>query len=64
MNTFAEEPLPILLTYRQAVKVSGLGRGTLRKLVEDGRITRRKIGRSVWLESASIVKAIEGLPKG
>lgn len=42
------------VTYRQAEEISGLSRTTLRKLVGDGEIKIRRVGRAVRINRASL----------
>ena len=42
------------VTYRQAEEIAGLSRTTLRKLVEEGAIKVRRVGRAVRINRASL----------
>jgi excisionase family DNA binding protein len=42
------------VTYRQAEEITGLSRTTLRKLVDDGEIQIRRVGRAVRINRASL----------
>lgn len=42
------------VTYRQAEEITGLSRTTLRKLVNEGEITMRRIGRAVRINRESL----------
>ena len=42
------------VTYRQAEEIAGLSRTTLRKLVDEGTIRVRRVGRAVRLNRASL----------
>lgn len=42
------------VTYKQAEEISGLSRTTLRKLVDEGEIKIRRVGRAVRINRASL----------
>lgn len=42
------------VTYKQAEEISGLSRTTLRKLVDEGEIKVRRVGRAVRINRASL----------
>jgi excisionase family DNA binding protein len=42
------------VTYRQAEEIAGLSRTTLRKLVDEGVIKVRRVGRAVRINRASL----------
>ena len=42
------------VTFRQAEEIAGLSRTTLRKLVDEGAIKVRRVGRAVRLNRASL----------
>jgi excisionase family DNA binding protein len=42
------------VTYRQAEEITGLSRTTLRKLVDEGDITIRRVGRAVRINRATL----------
>jgi len=42
------------VTYRQAEEIAGLSRTTLRKLVDDGALRVRRVGRAVRINRASL----------
>jgi excisionase family DNA binding protein len=42
------------VTYRQAEEVAGLSRTTLRKLVDEGEIQIKRVGRAVRINRASL----------
>ena len=42
------------VTYRQAEEITGLSRTTLRKLVDEGEITIRRVGRAVRINRATL----------
>ncbi len=42
------------VTYKQAEEISGLSRTTLRKLVDDGQIRIKRVGRAVRINRASL----------
>ena len=42
------------VTYRQAEEIAGLSRTTLRKLVDEGAIKVRRVGRAVRINRASL----------
>lgn len=48
------------VTYRQAEEIAGLSRTTLRKLVDEGEITIRRVGRAVRLNRASLDAYMNG----
>ncbi len=48
------------VTYRQAEEIAGLSRTTLRKLVDEGEITIRRVGRAVRLNRASLDTYMNG----
>lgn len=51
------------VTYRQAEEIAGLSRTTLRKLVEQGEIQIRRVGRAVRLNRASLDAYMNGEPR-
>jgi hypothetical protein len=51
------------LVHMAKARVFGLPRSTLYRLAAQGRITIRKVGRSSYVETASIVRLISELPK-
>jgi hypothetical protein len=55
--------LPVLLTVRQAVAVSGLSRTYVYERLSDGSLEGRKIGRSTMVLTASLLSLIERLPR-
>jgi len=58
MNTTTQldqvERLPLWLTYREAQRLSGLGRTTLWILVRSGEVKAAKIGRAVRISRQSL----------
>ena len=48
------------VTYRQAEELAGLSRTTLRKLVDDGEIQIRRVGRAVRINMASLDAYMHG----
>jgi excisionase family DNA binding protein len=42
------------VTYRQAEEITGLSRTTLRKLVDEGKIAIRRVGRAVRINRATL----------
>ena len=48
------------VTYRQAEEIAGLSRTTLRKLVDDGEIQIKRVGRAVRLNRASLDAYMNG----
>ena len=42
------------LTYRQAEEIAGLSRTTLRKLVDEGELKVKRVGRAVRINRASL----------
>lgn len=48
------------VTYKQAEEIAGLSRTTLRKLVDDGEIQIRRVGRAVRLNRASLDAYMNG----
>ena len=42
------------VTYRQAEEITGLSRTTLRKLVDEGEIQIRRVGRAVRINRATL----------
>jgi len=48
------------VTYRQAEEIAGLSRTTLRKLVDDGEIQIRRVGRAVRINRASLDAYMNG----
>lgn len=48
------------VTYRQAEEIAGLSRTTLRKLVGEGEIRIRRVGRAVRINRASLVAYMRG----
>jgi excisionase family DNA binding protein len=61
MDASEQERRPMLeqvtrewVTYRQAEEITGLSRTTLRKLVDEGEITVRRVGRAVRINRATL----------
>jgi len=52
------------VTYRQAEEIAGLSRTTLRKLVGDGEIRIRKVGRAVRINRESLDAYMRGDTEG
>jgi excisionase family DNA binding protein len=48
------------VTYRQAEEIAGLSRTTLRKLVDEGEIQVRRVGRAVRINRASLDAYMNG----
>ncbi len=48
------------VTYRQAEEIAGLSRTTLRKLVDEGAIKVRRVGRAVRINRASLDAYMNG----
>ncbi len=48
------------VTYRQAEEIAGLSRSTLRKLVDDGEIQIRRVGRAVRINRESLDAFMNG----
>ena len=48
------------VTYRQAEKIAGLSRTTLRRLVDEGAIKVRRVGRAVRINRASLDDFMNG----
>ncbi len=48
------------VTYRQAEEISGLSRTTLRKLVDEGEIRIKRVGRAVRINRASLDAYMNG----
>ncbi len=48
------------VTYKQAEDISGLSRTTLRKLVDEGLIKIRRVGRAVRINRASLDAYMNG----
>ncbi len=48
------------VTYRQAEEIAGLSRTTLRKLVDDGEIQIRRVGRAVRINRESLDAFMNG----
>jgi excisionase family DNA binding protein len=48
------------VSYRQAEEISGLSRTTLRKLVEEGEIRIKRVGRAVRINRASLDAYMHG----
>jgi hypothetical protein len=55
--------LPPLVHMTKAPRVFGLPRTTLYRLAAEDRVTLRKVGRSSYVETASVLKLIGELPK-
>ncbi len=51
------------VTYRQAEEIAGLSRTTLRKLVDDGEIQIRRVGRAVRINRESLDAFMNGEPE-
>ncbi len=52
------------VTYKQAEEISGLSRTTLRKLVDEGAIKIRRVGRAVRINRASLDAYMNGETEG
>ncbi len=50
------------VTYRQAEEIAGLSRTTLRKLVDEGEIKIKRVGRAVRINRASLDAYMKGEP--
>ncbi len=50
------------VTYKQAEEIAGLSRTTLRKLVDDGEIQIRRVGRAVRINRESLDAYMKGEP--
>lgn len=50
------------VTYRQAEEITGLSRTTLRKLVDEGEILIRRVGRAVRINRESLDAYMRGQP--
>ena len=48
------------VTYRQAEEIAGLSRTTLRKLVDEGEIKIKRVGRAVRINRASLDAYMDG----
>ena len=48
------------VTYKDAVEITGLGRTTVRKLVDEGDLRIRRVGRAVRINRASIYAYMNG----
>ena len=48
------------VTYRQAEEITGLSRTTLRKLVDEGEIQKRRVGRAVRINRESLDAYMRG----
>ena len=48
------------VTYRQAEEITGLSRTTLRKLVDEGEIQIKRVGRAVRINRASLDAYMNG----
>ena len=51
------------VTYRQAEQIAGLSRTTLRKLVEEGEIKIKRVGRAVRINRESLDAYMNGEPE-
>ena len=49
------------VTYRQAEEIAGLSRTTLRKLVDEGAIKVRRVGRAVRINRATLDAYMHGV---
>jgi excisionase family DNA binding protein len=58
------EKLPMLLSVKQAIEVSGIGRTTLYGLLASGKLPRRKIGSATRIETAVLLRFVQELPIG
>jgi excisionase family DNA binding protein len=53
---------PRMLTVRQAVDVSGIGRTTLYALIRDGHLDARKVGRRTLIPGGPLDQMLNDLP--
>lgn len=60
MNTAKANPEPLAYSVSEACRVSSLGRTLLYRLIGEGRLEVRKIGRRTLITSASLRALIEG----
>jgi len=60
MNTSSPSPEPISYSINDACKVLGLGRTYLYKLISDGRIQARKVGKRTLIPASSLRRLIDG----
>ena len=58
-----QAPVPLLMTVRDAMKLSGVSSSEFYVKLNRGAITARKMRRSTLIETASLVAAINALPK-
>lgn len=56
--------LPMLLSVKKAIEVSGLSRSEIYRRLSDGTLKRRKVGRSTMIPTASLVAMVNNLPEG
>lgn len=54
---------PLLLRIKQAVQVSGVSLRQIERWLSADKLAVRRNGKTVLIESASLLKAIEGLPR-
>ncbi len=58
-----EAALPILITVKRAVEVSGLSEREIYRRIAVGEIIRRKMRHSTLIETASLIAVLKALPQ-
>ena len=63
MPEFIEpEALPLLLTVKDVQRLIRISRPTIYKMIDDGRLMRKKIGRATRITRESVLAMLAGLP--
>lgn len=63
MKVHEEAALPMLLSVKRAVEVSGLSEREIYRRIATGEIIRRKMRHSTLIETASLIAVIKSLPQ-
>ena len=63
MPEFIEpEALPLLLTVKDVQRLIRISRPTIYKMIDDGRLMRKKIGRATRITREFVLAMLAGLP--
>lgn len=54
----------LAFTVREACQITGLARTTVYKLLRNGRLTRRKVGKRTLILASELEAFVKGLPAG
>lgn len=60
--TTISDTTPLLLSVREAARISGISKSELYRRIEDGRLRARMIGSVMRIARADLYEMIDGLP--